>query len=155
MTSGDRGGLLDRLRRTSADLVSLTGGAGDDQLRRRPDAREWSAFEVLAHLADAELVYATRLRLIVTQERPPLVSYDEQGWVQRFAALEEDPRTTVGRWRSLREANVALLRSLSDEEWARAGVHEDDGDLTVEAIVGRMVRHDADHLAQIRRALSS
>jgi hypothetical protein len=154
VTTDERHVDLDRLRRTGAELVSLTSGATDDALRRRADAREWSAAEILAHLADAELVYATRLRLIVTQDRPRLVSYDERSWVQRFAALDEKPKSTLERWRTLREANVALLRSLQDDEWHRVGLH-DDGELSVDDIARRMADHDRAHLDQLRRAVSS
>jgi hypothetical protein len=155
MTTGDRLGALERLRTTGRDLVSLLSGASDDHLARRPSEAEWSAAEVISHLGDAELVYATRLRLIVAQDLPRLSWYDEEAWVERFGPLDEDTRATMARWRALRDNNVRLLESLAEEEWARSGMHESEGRLTVEAIVKRMVAHDRNHLDQIRAALSS
>lgn len=154
MTTGDRLTALERLRGTGRDLVSLMSGVSDEHLSRRPEAEEWAAGEVIAHLADAELVYATRLRLIVAQDRPRLVWYDEQAWVARFGPLDDDPRNTLARWRALRDANVRVLESLEEAEWQRAGIHDSDGLLTVEAIAKRMVAHDRTHLDQIRTALS-
>jgi hypothetical protein len=154
MADADRWGVLERLRGTARDLVSLTGAEHDVHLRHKRSRDEWSAAEVLAHLADAELVYATRLRLIVAQDRPQLVWYDEQGWVERFGALDADPRDTLVRWRTLRDANVRLLESLAPAEWERVGVHEHDGELTVDTIAARMAAHDRDHLNHIRSALS-
>jgi len=154
MTNSDRLGSLEQLRGTGRDLVSLLSGVSDDHLARRPDEAEWSAREVISHLSDAELTYAMRLRLVVAQERPRLTWYDEEAWVERFGGLDEDARNTLSRWRALRDNNVRLLESLATEEWERAGIHDTDGLLTVEAIAKRMVAHDRTHLDQIRSALS-
>lgn len=154
MTTSERLRALEQLRTTGRDLVSLVSGVSDDHLSRRPDEAEWSAREVISHLADAELVYAMRVRLIVAQERPRLTWYDEEAWVERFGPLDEDARTTLARWRALRDANVRVLESLAEEEWERAGIHDSDGLLTVDAIAKRMVTHDRTHLDQMRSALS-
>lgn len=154
MAAGDRLTSLEHVRATGRDLVSLVSGVSDDQLERRPAEGEWSARDVIGHLADAELVYSMRLRLIVAQDRPRLTWYDEEAWVERFGPLDEDARVTLARWRALRDANVRLLESLADEEWERGGIHDSDGMLSVETIAKRMVTHDRTHLDQIRTALS-
>ena len=154
MATTDHLTALEQVRATGRDLVSLVSGVGDDHLERRPAEGEWSAREVIGHLADAELAYAMRLRLMVAQDRPRLTWYDEQAWVERFGPLDEDARVSLTRWRTLRDANVRLLESLAAEEWTRGGIHDTDGLLTVEAIAKRMVAHDRTHLDQIRTALS-
>ena len=151
----DRLHVLEQVRATGRDLVSLVSGVTDDHLERRPDEGEWSAREVIGHLADAELAYAMRLRLMVAQDRPRLTWYDEDAWVERFGPLDEDARVALARWRALRDANVRLFESLAEEEWQRGGIHDTDGMLSVETIVKRMVTHDRTHLDQIRAALSS
>ena len=154
MGTDDRLSALEHVRATGRDLVSLVSGVNDDHLERRPAEGEWSARDVIGHLADAELAYSMRLRLIVAQDRPRLTWYDEEAWVERFGSLDEDARVTLARWRALRDANVRLLESLADEEWERGGIHDTDGMLTVETIAKRMVAHDRTHLDQIRTALS-
>jgi uncharacterized damage-inducible protein DinB len=154
MTTGDHLPALEQVRATGRDLVSLVSGVGDDHLERRPAEGEWSAREVIGHLADAELAYAMRLRLMVAQDRPRLTWYDAQAWVERFGPIDEDARVSLTRWRTLRDANVRLLESLAEEEWQRGGIHDTDGMLTVETILKRMVAHDRTHLDQIRAALS-
>jgi uncharacterized damage-inducible protein DinB len=155
MATTDHLAQLEQVRATGRDLVSLVSGASDDHLERRPDEGEWSAREVIGHLADAELAYAMRLRLVVAQDRPKLTWYDEGAWVERFGPLDEDARVALTRWRTLRDANVRLLESLAEEEWQRAGIHDTDGLLTVETILKRMVTHDRTHLDQIRAALAA
>lgn len=148
-------GVLDRLRSTALDLVSLVTGADADRLRAVPAPGEWSATTVVAHMADAELVYSVRVRMILTVERPWLVSFAEQAWAARFAPLEPDVRDSLQRWRVLRDANLRVFGSLTGEEWAREGVHDERGALSMAAVADLLSAHDRSHLDQIRRALSS
>ena len=145
---------LDRLRSTGRDLVSLVTGAEPAALRREPASGEWSAATVVAHLADAEMVYGVRLRLIVAEDRPVLIAFDEEAWADRFADIEDDPKETLARWRALRDGNLRLLDALVDGEWERTGVHQQKGILSVAAVVKLLAEHDRAHLDQIRQALA-
>src|SRR5437763_1173546 len=92
---------VERLKGTARDLVSLISGAEPAALRRRPSLRDWSAVTTLAHMADAELVFAVRARLVVAEERPLLPAFDEGAWAERFADLDPDPKETLARWRAV------------------------------------------------------
>ena len=155
MPTATPAGTLDRLRSTALDLVSLVGGADPAALRRPPAQGEWSAATVVSHLADAELVYSVRARMILTANRPWLMSFSQEAWAERLSPLEADVRESLQRWRVLRDANVRLFASLTDGEWAREGVHDEAGTLTMAALAGRLAAHDRAHLDQIRLALSS
>lgn len=145
---------LERLRTTGRDLVSLVSGADVADLRREPAAGEWSAATVVAHLADAELVWSVRLRMIVADDRPTLTPFDENAWAERFGDVDSDVRDTLQRWRALRDSNLRLLDSLVEEEWERTGSHPQRGVLSVTALVKAQAEHDRTHLDQIRAALS-
>ncbi len=145
---------MERLRSTGRDLLSLTTGVGADQLRRSPAPGEWSAATVVEHLADAELVYSVRIRMVLTGDRPYLQPYDEGAWVARFAELEDDPKQSLARWRMLRDGNVRLLDSLDAAEWRLTGRHGERGEISVADIAELMAAHDRNHLDQIRRALA-
>ena len=145
---------VDRLKATARDLVSLVGGADAARLRRSPGRGEWSAATVVAHLADAELVYAFRLRAIVAEDKPLLAAFDEAAWAERFAALETDTRQSLARWRAVREATIRLLESLAPAEWDRTGMHQARGVMSVAHVARLLVDHDATHLDQIRAALA-
>ena len=146
---------LARLKGTARALVALLGTATPEQLHREPGDGEWSPATVVAHLADAELVYSVRIRMILTGDRPYIAAYDERAWVERFAELEVDVKETLGRWRSLRDANVRLLASLDDDEWKLSGLHAERGELTVAQIASLMASHDGDHVDQIRAGLAT
>ena len=143
-----------RLRSTGRDLVSLVTGADAAALHREPEPGEWSAATVVSHLADAELVYAVRLRLIIAEDRPMLTAFDENAWAERFGELDEDPKDSLARWRALRDNNLRLIDSLVEGEWERSGIHAQKGLLTVAGVVKLLAEHDRAHLDQIRRALA-
>ena len=154
MPPADVSAHLDRLRTTGRDLVSLVASAEPAALRREPAPDEWSAATVVNHLADAELVYSVRLRLIVAEDRPVLTAFDEEAWADRFGELDDDAKDSLGRFRALRESNLRLLEALVDGEWERTGVHQQKGIVSVAAIVKLLAEHDRTHLDQIRRALT-
>ncbi|MGH9154050.1 MAG: DinB family protein [Acidimicrobiales bacterium] len=145
---------LHRLKATALDLVSLVSGADPVPLRRSPAPGEWSAAVVVAHLADAELVYGVRARMILTVDRPFLPAFPQEAWAARFAGLDADVRDALHRWRALRDANLRLFASAADEEWEREGVHQERGPITLAALAGAMASHDRAHLDQIRAALA-
>ena len=153
--SVDTSQYVERLKGTARDLVSLITGADPGTLTRRPAPREWSAATTVAHMADAELVFAVRLRLVVAEERPLLSAFDENAWSERFGALDPDPRDSLQRWRAVRENTVRLLESLAPAEWERTGMHQERGVMTVAAIAKLLTDHDKGHLDQIRTALAT
>ena len=155
MPTATPAGVLDRLRSTALDLVSLVNAADPAVLRRPPAEGEWDAATIVAHLADAELVYSVRARQMLTADRPWLVAFDQETWVDRFAALDRDVRESLQRWRLLRDGNLRLFASLSEEEWSREGVHQERGPLTVAGLAQILAGHDRAHLDQIRRAVST
>jgi hypothetical protein len=143
---------IDVLRGTVSDLVALTANRSARDLAYGPRG-EWSAAQVAAHIADAELVYSVRLRMVLTDENPMLVGYDEQAWAQRLTMCDLGVAGSVERFRVLRDANVRLLESLEDDEWSRVGTHIDRGEMRIADIVELMVGHDRTFLDQIRRLL--
>ena len=144
---------LDALRGTVADLVALTASRSARELKQTPQRGEWSAAEVAAHMADAELVYSVRVRMVLTDDTPMLVGYDEQAWMTRLSMCDLDTASSVERFRVLRDANLRVYESLEDAEWERAGNHVERGHVTVADMVGTLIGHDRTHLDQIRKLL--
>lgn len=146
--------VVDRLKATALDMVALVAGSSDEQLVREPAPGEWSVATVIAHLADAELVWGVRLRRLLCEDAPRLESFDQDEWAQRFAPLEPTVRESLHRWRVLREASLRVFESLHADEWRRCGVLAERGPLTVAALADVLAAHDREHLDQIRRALA-
>jgi hypothetical protein len=147
--------VTDSLRATAPALVALVTGSPPASFGRRPAPDEWSAATVVSHLADAELVYAVRIRTALAQPGGPLPAFDENAWAERFGPHDDDPNRALARFRAVRDSTVTILDSLTDEEWQRAGIHDELGELTVAALAQRLIDHDAAHLDQLRAALGA
>ena len=68
---------LEILRATPTALERAVAGLSLDQMRRPERPGKWSIAAVLQHLADADVVWAWRMRLILAQDRPPITGYDQ------------------------------------------------------------------------------
>lgn len=141
------------LQEEAASLLEAVLADAGELLRARPAESEWSVVELLGHILDAETVATARYRWILAHDRPPLVGYDQDLWVQRLHHQDADPAELLGQFRALRSANLALWARSTPEERSRVGIHQERGeesyDLTFRLIAG----HDRFHLNQMRRTL--
>ena len=90
-------------------LGNLVRDAGP-RLAERPEPDEWSPLEVLAHLADTEILYAARYRYILAHDDPPLVGFDPDLLAERLhpRPQDEDVGLLLDVLSTLRRANLAL-----------------------------------------------
>src|SRR5215475_10264090 len=87
-------------------LASLIKGKKKQQLTRRPGPGKWSIAEIMAHLADAELVIAWRLRQILTSNGITIQAYDQDIWANTFDYAHRGPRQSLETFQVLRQANL-------------------------------------------------
>jgi hypothetical protein len=139
---------------TAKKLERLMKGVPLSKLRKRPAPDKWSVTEIVAHLADAEIVIAWRMRAILGAPGTPIQAFDQDAWVKAGHYEKRDPRKCIEEFRVLREANLGLLKSLSPEQWKHHGVHAERGQETVEHIVQLIAGHDINHLQQIESILA-
>jgi len=137
-----------------ADARALVDEAGT-HLRTRPAPREWSVLLCLAHLADAETVMAGRYRWVIAHDRPELIGYDQDLWVDRLHRDDEDPEALLRDYAALRVSNIELWQRSSAEERARVAVHRERGEESFDLMFRMLAGHDRVHLAQARRALEA
>jgi len=139
---------------TPGKLERLIKGIPIGELRTRPAPEEWSVSEIVAHLADGEIVGAFRIRFILGSPGSPVIAYDQDKWVTAGHYDKRDPHKSVEQFRVLREANLALLKSLEPEQWNLYGMHSERGPESIEQIVRMFAGHDINHLQQIERILA-
>jgi hypothetical protein len=139
---------------TPKKLEKLIKGVPAAKLRKRPLPDKWSVTEILAHLGDAEIVTAWRIRSILGAPGTPIQAYDQDAWVAAGHYAKRDPRQCLEIFRAVREANLTLLKSLVPEQWKHHGMHAERGQETIERILHMMAGHDLNHLQQIERILA-
>lgn len=136
---------------TAGKLDRLVKDMPTAELGRRPTPEKWSVSEIVAHLADGEIVGGFRMRLILGSPGIAIIAYDQDKWVVSGHYDQRNPRKSVEQFRVLREANLALLKSLEPEQWKHYGMHSERGQESIEHIVRMFAGHDINHLQQIER----
>ena len=151
LSPAERAGLVERYAAGYAAFAAAVAEADDAHALDRADEGGWTARQVVHHLADSELTSAIRLRRLLAEDEPVIAAYDEE----RFARVLRYDRpidTSLRAAQAAREASAELLGLLTDDEWARAGTHTDDGPYGVERWLRKYADHPYDHAEQVRRA---
>lgn len=136
---------------TAKKLNKLTRRLSKKEIRRRPAPGKWSIAEILAHLADAEVVGSWRIRQILGADGTPIQAYDQNVWAETFRYEDRDPRESLKLFRVLRENNLLLLKSVPRKLWENHGMHAERGKETIAQIVRMFAGHDLNHLEQIEK----
>lgn len=140
------------LESSPGKLAVLTTGKSESELRRQPAPGKWSIAEIVIHLSEVEIVMGYRMRIILGANGTPIQAFDQDAWAVRYPGMPVEPALEM--FRVLRSANVALLHSLSPEQWEQFGMHAERGKETLRHISRMIAGHDVNHLTQIQ-ALSS
>jgi uncharacterized damage-inducible protein DinB len=136
---------------TPRKLEKLIKPLSKAQLTRQPEPGKWSIAQVLAHLADAELVGGWRMRSIIGSNGISLQPFDQDVWAETFAYSRRDPKTSLETFRALRENNLRMLKALPKNLWENYGMHQERGKETLTHIVRMFAGHDLNHLAQMEK----
>jgi uncharacterized damage-inducible protein DinB len=139
------------LQDTPGALRKAISGLSESQLATPEMAGKWSIRQVVRHLADSDLVWGYRLRLVLSQDRPPLTGYDQDRWAERLHYDEADAATALEEFSLLRRGNLKLLDRATPDDLKRVGVHAERGEESVEHMIRLYAGHDLLHLRQIDR----
>jgi hypothetical protein len=132
----------DRLRR-------ILRGLTEKQLATKPAPGKWSIKEILAHLADGEVILGSRYRLIGAHDRPPIQSYDQDAFAAKLGPLNAKGADLIDDFAMVRAANLGLLERLPKGAWDRVGLHSERGEESIRKLVYMYAGHDRHHIAQV------
>jgi hypothetical protein len=131
----------------------LVKGATKERLGKRPSPDKWSVTEILAHLADVEIVQGFRVRLILGSSGTPIQGFDQEVWARYSNYATHDPMLSLEGYRVNRERTLRLLKSLPKEMLDSFGMHSERGKETVRRVAEMMAGHDINHYRQIEAIL--
>lgn len=142
--------LLERFRRGPELLaLVLTGVFGEEEdFVAAPG--QWSVRQIIAHLADSELVCAQRIRQIVAEENPTIVAFDQDAWTRNLDYARRKPKQSLESFRRLRAENYELLKGLPETAYARTGNHSQRGPITLRFQVELLAQHAESHARQMQ-----
>lgn len=142
--------LLERFRRGPEFLAVVQTGVFGEEEDFIPAPGKWCAREILAHLADAEVVCAHRLRQVIAEDDPRLIGFDQNAWARNLDYARRKPKQSLETFRRLRAENYALLKDLPEAVFERIGTHSEAGPMTLRALVERNAAHTESHARQLQ-----
>lgn len=142
--------LLERFRR-GAELVAVTmTGAAGPELDFTPEPGKWSIRQIMAHLADSEIVAATRLRTILAEDHAVLQAYDQNAWATNLDYQKRKTSQSLETFRRMRGENYELLKELPEEAFERTGMHSRLGEVSLRHMLQLFAEHAENHAQQLR-----
>ncbi len=145
----DLAALLERYRRGPELLaVILTGVYGEEEDFGFPG--KWTIRQIVAHLADAEMVGAHRFRQVIAEENPTLIAFDQDAWTRNLDYARRKPKTSLETFRRIRAENYELLKGLPPEAFDRAGNHSENGRVTLLQLLEGYAGHAESHAKQLQ-----
>jgi hypothetical protein len=140
-------------RSTAAKLKKLTHKLAPKQLKWQPAPGKWSIAEILAHLADVEVVASWRLRSIIGQDGIMIQAFDQDAWASVFQYQKRDAKRSLETFRALRDNNLAMLKEIPREAWNNHGMHTERGKETIVHLTRLFAGHDVNHVVQVEEII--
>ena len=125
--------------------VALTGMTAE-QIDATPIPGKWSTKQVICHIADFEPVYADRMKRVIAENEPMMMSGDPDLFAARLAYDQRDVEVELDFIEATRKHMEAILRSLVPSDFQRQGNHSEDGLITLEILLTRITNHVPHHL---------
>ena len=142
-------------RRTPVLLHALLHGITRERAMESTDGPDgWSVVEVVCHLRDYEGFFRGRAEQMLAEEHPVLPAYDHEALAIERDYQHEELREALAVLLEERRQSIALFESLRPEQFARTGVHPENGGITVMDSLIQLTNHDITHLDQIARCLN-
>jgi hypothetical protein len=142
--------LLERFRRGAELLaVVLTGVFGEEE-DFAPAPGKWTVRQIVAHLADAELVGAHRLRQVIAEDNPTLIAYNQDAWTANLDYARRKPKQSLETFRRIRAENYELLKGLPESAFDRAANHTENGPMTLRQLLEGYAGHAESHARQLQ-----
>jgi hypothetical protein len=146
----EQAALLERYRRAPELLATLLTGVHGEEEDFLTAPGKWSIRQIVAHLADSELVAAHRFRQVIAEEDPTLIAFNQEAWAARLDYARRKPKQSLETFRRLRAENYELLKELPATAFERAGNHNERGRLTLGQMLEGFANHAESHARQVQ-----
>ena len=141
------------LAATPVEIAKLIEVIGPARGFEAPSPGKWSPGEIVAHLADCELVFGFRLRQTLAEDAPVIQPFDQDNWAKTYKGITPDE--ALQAFQAFRNWNLLLLEDLPHGATARETMHPERGTMTFQTILETMAGHDLNHLGQLRSIAST
>jgi hypothetical protein len=137
-----------KIRNLPAILDAALRDLNDAQLDTPYREKGWTVRQVVHHMADSHMNAYIRMKLVLTEDHPPLKGYDQEAWAvltDTSLPIEHSLRILKG----LHERWSYLLERVPATAWPRSAIHSESGEMTLEDLLTTYAHHGENHVRQI------
>ena len=142
--------LLERFRRGPEVLAMVLTGVFGEEEDFVPEPGKWSIRQLIAHLADSEMVYGCRMRAVIAEDNPTLTAFDQDLWVTKLDYSQRKPKQSLESFRRYRADTYELLSHMPETVYSRSATHSKNGPMTLLQIVEYCAGHTESHARQMQ-----
>ncbi len=127
-------------------------GLSDEQLDTPYRPKGWTIRQVVHHIPDSHLNSYIRFKWALTEDAPVIKPYFEERWAE-LGDSRMPIENSLQMLETLHFRWIELLKSLSDEDFAKTLIHPDTGEwnlLQVLALYSWHGRHHTAHITSLR-----
>lgn len=143
------GDLIAILRDQVLDTYRLLNGLPEEKANFAYAPGKWTVKDVIAHISDAERVFAYRALCFARGEQAGLPAFDENAYAVEARAGRRALADLLMEFQVVREATVQLARGLDEEMLARRGVASNH-EISVRALLYITAGHERHHVSILR-----
>jgi hypothetical protein len=137
--------IADTPHQMRAAVAGLTG----EHLDRPYREGGWTVRQLVHHVPDSHLNAYTRFRLALTENEPTIKPYDQEAWAEMADSRTAPVEPSLALLDALHQRWVALLETLSDEDFHRRFRHPELGTVTLAEVLGMYAWHGPHHVAHV------
>ena len=137
------------LRSQMDELDVLLGRVEPEHETHRYAEGKWSIRQIVGHLIDGERVFGYRVFCIARGEQQNLPGFDQNDYMMTAPYDRIDLEDLLSELRLIRLGNIAMMRTLDEEAWSRAG-NANSNQVTVRALAFIMAGHLRHHMNVLR-----
>jgi uncharacterized damage-inducible protein DinB len=136
--------ILGTLEAQRLQMAQLLTARSEREGNFRYAADKWTVKEVVGHIADCERIFAYRALRISRGDQTPIEVFEQDDYVRNAVFSERTVADLAQEFDAVRNASLALLRSLGDEAWRRRGI-ANKNEISVRALAYIMAGHELHH----------
>jgi len=137
---------------TPARIRALVSSLSDAELDLPYRPGGWTIRQVVHHVPESHMNAYIRMKLALTEDAPPIKTYEEQLWAELADVKLCPVEVSVRLLEALHQRWVILLRTLTGAQRARSFVHPQWGRMTVDEAIAMYAWHSRHHVAHIEQA---
>lgn len=140
--------VVELLAATPRRVATLSVGLDEAQLHQRPDAKSWSANDIMAHLRACADVWGTTIQAMLAGDTPTLEYISPRAWMKKTDYRAVGFRESLTAFGEQRRRLLATLSDLAFDDWSRAAIIKERRH-TVFSQSRRMAYHEVIHCQQL------